>query len=127
MRQRFHINYNGEHIETYYPNIRVLVVWKIRIDRGLGSGKGGPACCSVTQGVKPKGLKFFFFYTYDTDFLTVTTATPVATGYQLAALCISEDKNEMDDEDPDPSIRACLSYGWFGTQLDVGPSTSLTY
>ena len=32
----------------------------------------------------------------------------------------------VDDEDPDPSIRACLSYGWFGTQLDVGPSTSLT-
>lgn len=28
----------------------------------------------------------------------------------------------MDDEDPDPSIQVCLSYGWFGARLDVGPS-----
>lgn len=53
---------------------------------------------------------------------TVITATPVEAGYQLAAICIREDKNEMGDEDPDPSIQACISYGWFWAQLEVGPS-----
>jgi hypothetical protein len=52
----------------------------------------------------------------------VATKTPVETGYQLAAVIIREDKNEIGDGGSDPSTQACLSYGRFWAQQDVCPS-----
>ena len=53
---------------------------------------------------------------------TAASKTPVETGYQLAALSIREDKNEIGDGGSDPSTQASLSYGRFWAQHDVCPS-----
>jgi hypothetical protein len=53
---------------------------------------------------------------------TAAAKTPVETGYQLAALSIREDKNEIGDGGSDPSTQASLSYGRFWAQHDVCPS-----